>query len=476
MLGVVNSNYAGVYGISLNPSSMHGSKLYMDYNFISFSTFLGNDYVFVGRKEFVNFIYKGIIPEYYTEENELRNYSIYRDRSYYQGYQNIKLIGPGAMIVYKEHAFGLNTSFRSNSFFYNLPNDMGQFLYEAIDYEKQHGQLWSHDKPIRAGSLSWFELSLSYAYNFKRYKWDYWTIGVSLKPLLGVGGFYTNVQNVDYFVQHDDTAYIDNLTFDYSYSFPINYDDNSYEGPLISGFGFGVDLGITYMFTTKGHSVKHFDRLCSQRYEDYNIKVGVSLLDFGYIKFNKKAELRRFDNTSTNWYRENDTLPATTMNEINYKLDSYFSEYPGQSIADNKITLFTPPAISLQVDYHYKKYWYLNATIIYGFRLGNNVIKRPSIIAFTPRYEKNQWEVALHVSFVDWEGLIPHIGLYGRFGNFFIGSDNINSFIGLSDFRGIDVYIGLRLNLTRNFKMNFYKGNCGGKNMNNIEMFDFRNF
>ncbi|MBC8490525.1 MAG: hypothetical protein H8D45_31300 [Bacteroidetes bacterium] len=149
--------------------------------------------------------------------------------------------------------------------------------------------------------------------------------------MFGVSGLYSNVYNVDYFVQHDDTAYINNLDFNYSYSLPVNYDDNSREGPLFRGFGFGVDLGITYMYTTKGLSNNHFNRLCDQQYDDYNYKIGLSILDLGYIKFTKKAEVSSFNETGTNWYRSHDTLPTNSINEINYKLDHYFSDYPGQS-------------------------------------------------------------------------------------------------------------------------------------------------
>ncbi|MCD4789195.1 MAG: DUF5723 family protein [Bacteroidales bacterium] len=476
MLGVINSNYAGIYGISLNPSSMVGSKLYMDYNLLSCNMFVDNNYMFIDRSDFVKLFYKGVIPVYRTSENEARDFDIYRDKDYYHGFQNIRLTGPGGMLVYGKHAFGIFTAFRSNTFFNKLPKDMGIFLYEAIDFDEQQKIDWSHDKTIRFGSVSWFELDLSYAYNIHRYKWEYWSVGISIKPLFGISGLYSNVYNVDYFVQHDDTAFIRNLDFNYSYSLPVNYNDNTREGPLFRGFGFGVDLGVTYMHTTKGHSNKYFGKLCAQRYDDYNYKIGLSILDLGYIKFTKKAEVRSFNETGTNWYRSADTLPTGSINEINYKLDHYFSDYPGQSITDDKFVIYTPLAVSLQFDYHLNKFVYLNGTVIYGFGLGDNFVKRPSVVAFTPRYEKTRWEIAMPLSFVNWDFLDPHIGVAIRYGNFFMGMDRINSFLGFSDFSEFDFYIGLRLNLSGNLRMDYFKGNCGKNKLHNIEMFDFRNF
>ncbi|MBC8487722.1 MAG: hypothetical protein H8D45_16965, partial [Bacteroidetes bacterium] len=153
-----------------------------------------------------------------------------------------------------------------------------------------------------------------------------------------------------------------------------------------------------------------------------------------------------------------------------------FSDYPGQSNADDKFVLYTPLAVSLQFDYHLKKFIYLNGTLIYGFGLGDNFVKRPSVVAFTPRYEKTRWEIAMPLSFVNWDFLDPHIGVAIRYGNFFIGMDKINSFLGFSDFSEFDFYIGLRLNLSGNLRMDYFKGNCGEYKLHNIEMFDYRNF
>lgn len=478
MLGLINSNYAGIYGNSINPSGMVASKLYMDYNLLSLNASARSNYMLIERSDFVDLLYNGITPTYYTDEHEERNFNIYRDRDRYFGFQSIRANGPGGMAVYGDHAFALTSTIRSQTSFTNLPNDMALFIYEAIDYKEQQGILWSHDEPIRVGSLSWLEIGLSYAYNFRRFKWEYWSIGITLKPMIGISAFYANLNTVDYFVQHDDTAYIDKLNFDYSYALPISYSDNSYEGPLFRGFGLGVDLGITYMYTTRGHTIGPVGRICGQRYEDYNIKIGFSVLDLGYIKFGNKAAYRSYINTSTDWYRndERDKLPAESIDDINYKLDQYFEANAEEAIEENGFTLYTPAAMSIQADYHYKKHIYFNATVIYGLPLGRNVVRRTSVIALTPRYEKLRLEFALPISFLETNFAAPGLGFYFRYGNFFLGTNDFTSIIGLKDFTGFDFYFGLRLNLSRNLRMDYFKGNCGDVNYYNIETFDYRNF
>ena len=477
MLGIVNSNYAGIYGISLNPANMVGSRLYMDYNLLSFQSSFINNYAYVERNDYLDYLFHGTVPIYYTEDNEERNYTIYRSDNNYYGYINQKLIGPAAMIVDGKHAYGITTALRSNTSFQNLPNEIGVFLYEAIDYTEQQGITYNHEKDIQVGSLAWFEVNFSYAYNFRRYRWESWSAGITVKPLLGIMGTYTNIYNLEYQVHNDDSASVYNSSFDYAYSLPVDYNDNHFpQGPLVKGFGLGVDLGVTYTKTTKGHSTKYYGRLCEQRYDAYNYKIGVSFLDIGYINFTKKARQTSYLNTHTEWFKPYDTLPANSVNEINAKIDSYFLDNSEEVIRNEKFTMHIPPAMSMQYDYSIKDYLFINATIIWGFNFGKAYVKRPSILAITPRFETARVEVSLPISIYEWNWKNPRIGFSLRYGNFFFGFDKINTILGFSDFNGFDLYAGLRLNLTNNFKMNYIKGLCGNKKLRNIEMFDYRNF
>jgi hypothetical protein len=98
------------------------------------------------------------------------------------------------------------------------------------------------------------------------------------------------------------------------------------------------------------------------------------------------------------------------------------------------------------------------------------------MIGITPRYETARWEVSIPFSVVEWDLTEPRVGFYFRYGNVFIGFDRMNTFISSDYFDGMDVYAGIRLNLSNLLKMNFVKGNCGMEKMYNIETFDYRNF
>jgi len=471
MLGIANSNYAGLYGIALNPSSMVGSKLYIDYNLIGLNMSVDNNYAYITSDDFYN-LFKGQEPVYYTSKNEKRNFGYYDNANLKSGYVDLKMSGPGAMVVYGKHAYGLSTSYRTLVSFNNLPPDVATFLYEAIDYPPQQMKLYSHDKPIYGAGLSWLEISLSYSYLIHRKKWEFWSVGVSVKPLIGYSGLFTAVDNVDYMVENDSTAHLQHTSFKYGYSLPVNYNDNTPTGFFNRGFGFGVDIGLTYEKTRKGHGNGYFTRLCEQRYDSYNYKIGFSILDLGYIKFSKNAESFSYTDASAYWYKPDDTLPSSTIDEVNLKIAHYFGEPASKNTS---FSMYLPLAISLQYDRWMWKGFYLNGTLIYGFKLGDASVKRPTILSFAPRWETAKYEVSLPISFYEWDP-VPKIGFAVRYGGFYVGFDNLNPILKFSDFTGTNFYFGLRLNLMRLLHMNFLKGNCRDLHNRNIETFDYRNF
>jgi len=477
MLGIVNSNYSGIYGISLNPASMVGSRLYMDFNLLSANTSFDNNYLFIERKDYTDYLFKGVIPEFYTNENEERSYAVSRDVTDKYGFYGLRFTGPSAMIVDGYHAYGISTAHRTYFSYHNLPLDVSNYLYEAIDYDVQHGIEYKHDQNIQTGAMSWFEIGLSYAYDFHRFRWDSWTAGITIKPLFGYIGTYTNLYHVNYTVKNDTVASIYDASFDYAYSLPIDPTNNSFRSsPFIRGFGFGADIGVIYARTTKGHSTLVYSRLCEQRYENYNFKLSFSLLDVGYIKFSKDAVRMSYSETSTEWFKPTDTLPNSSLSEIDAKIAAYFRDNAEDYSSETKFTMNLPPSLCFQFDYMMESYFFINTTVLWGFNLGKYYLKRPSVFSIAPRFETARFEVCMPISAYEWNFSLPHVGLALRYGNFFIGTDKLSTFIGFRSIVGFDVYAGLRLNISNTFRMNYIKEHCGVKKLRNIEMFDFRNF
>lgn len=476
MLGLSLSNYAGISSVWINPATLNTSKYYMDFNLLTAGATFNNNYLYIHANDhnLLNYLTGGPYPSY-GESQSLVDYSLSKTEKY--GFAHARVMGPAGMAVYNKHAFGLQFNFRSHSAFSGLPYDIANYIYESIDYYPQHNILYSHADPSRMASLTYLEMALSYSYVIHRNRWDFLSAGISVKPIAGISGFYANLKNVDYLVENDSLAYIYDMSLDYGYSFPVSYADNSYiDGPLFRGYGIGIDLGFMYQKTTTGHSTAKYNRLCEQPYEKYRYRFGLAFLDIGKLFFAKKAETHEFVHTNTVWIKEYDTLPENSMEDINTKLDHYFSDYSGQSLKDSRFSMMLPAAVSMQAEYAFRDYLFLSGLAIIGIPAGATNLRRPHVLALVPRYETARMEISIPFSWYEFHWANPGIGLFFRYNNFFVGTDRLGSLFGLSDFTGGDFYFGVKLNLSRNLRMNFLRGNCSQQNYYNIETFDFRNF
>jgi hypothetical protein len=102
----------------------------------------------------------------------------------------------------------------------------------------------------------------------------------------------------------------------------------------------------------------------------------------------------------------------------------------------------------VQFDYNFENNFYVNATAMYGPRLGNNV-RRGGLLAIVPRYERKRWEISLPLFL--WDFQYPQFGLQVRLNNMLIiGSDRIMPLIYRSNVYGLDIYFHLKFSLYKN--------------------------
>jgi hypothetical protein len=383
MLGFVNSNYAGVSALQINPASMVDSKLYLDINILSTGVFYQAD---MNKNAFANF----------------------------------RLNGPSFMINRGRHAFSINNAVRT------------AVSYRKTSSNSAYGNE-SNGEVVNVAGLAWGEIGLSYAYMFKRFERNVWSGGITLKPLAGGGGaFFAGFSNGF----NLSTSITDNLN---------NSGLNSGGGGYGAGKGFGVDLGVVYQKKKRPVSLLTFKKLCQQKFQDYDYKVGISLIDVGSIRFTKKVNTGHFNQNLTNSLNgiidSSDIQLVTDSNSYN----------ASSSLQKENYSVKLPAALCIQFDYHYNKNWYFNGTFVQGITLSGSYVRRPTMLAVTPRFEKRWFEASLPVSVSDMKYF--RLGLALRLWNFTIGSDNLLGSMGVGANAGFDIYTSV--------KINFAKGRCG---------------
>ena len=466
MLGTVLGNYAGVNAIQVNPSALHNSKTYFDFELMGADLFLQNNYLFVARKDYRigHFFQSGYqwpthAEQYGTESRMFYSKSGKQDRNIFI---NLRIDGPGLMLIWKKHAFALTTDFRTIVSARNVPYEIANFSYLGLNYLPQQNINYKDNRPFKIAAISWAEIGLTYAYEIYANGFDKISAGISAKRLYGYAGMNVVVKNIDYVVPNDSTISVKNLNGEFGISLPVSYSKNSYNSSsLVMGRGFGFDVGVTYYRLARMHEENYSSSLCSKPYADYLYRLGISLIDVGAIKFTGNAEKYTINNRGSYW----DNVNRIKFNSIQQIIDTLSYKFygdPKSAYTDNKFYLWLPSALSIQFDYHYNNDWYINGSFIYGFNFSKNSITRPSDFSITPRYERDWFEADFPVSLYDWT--LPRIGLSLRFYYLTIGTDKLGWFFHVNDLTGMDFYFTIKFFLKKGTCRSVNSKGCKEKN------------
>ena len=446
MLGTSLGNYSGINGIQLNPSALLNSKSYIDIQLLGAVVFLDNNALYISRKDygFTRFFTPGYrLPSHKesfgTGDRYLYLYNTTRSKN---AFQNLRITGPGAMLIWKHHGFAISTSLRSVVSLKHIPYEVVNFSYLGLNYRPQQKINYSDNGPFGGTEMSWGEIGLTYVYTFYANGVNKISAGITVKGLFGIGGLYMNVDNIDYTVLNDTTMAVRNLNAQVGIAMPFNYSTNAPNfTKIFKGTGFGTDIGITYTHISPHHQFQYFSTACSQKYENYIYRIGVALLDIGAIRFSHNTLNMSIDNRDSYW----EHLKSFDYKNIRQFLDTVsikFYHNTTSIYSGTSFLIWLPAALSVQFDYHLNNNWYLNAGFLYGLSLGRQAIVTPSVISVTPRYESAWFEASLPVSLYDFTW--PRVGIAMRFYGFTLGTDNLGGFFNFNNFTGIDFYFGIK--------------------------------
>ena len=452
MLGIVNSNFAGSNGISINPSSIANDKLKMDINILTVNAFVQNNYFYLPKRDASVFkVLSGaytfpFAPKPYGDgERNVDTY--YNDKAFKNIYVSTRLTGPSVMFRCKDHSFALHTGFRAVSSTRDFPYDIANFSYYSMDFHPQHNIQYKRDEYSMA-SLSWWEVGFTYATVIKRSYRSHWSAGITVNKLYGYSGAYLTGYQTDYVAYNDSILNVNNLNAEMGLALPMNYDTDVFDvtGDLVRGGGWSVDLGFTYQFKQRGYRQKPPNFCYKKRFEDYKYKIGVSLLDIGYVRMKENAEKHVYDNVSNHHINVSDMQYHDVHEAINDVSRILYNGDPDASYRDDEFTIYLPTALSVQFDYYYKNNWYLNAVLILPVHFTSPQIQRATVVAVVPRYETRSFEVSIPVSVYELKYL--RIGLAMRFWDFSIGTEKMGGFFSNRDFTGMDIYFSYKINIT----------------------------
>ncbi len=446
-LGIRNSNYAGIQGALLNPSSIADSKLKWDVNILSMGEVFDNTYLYAPKSSLTLFGFKKIIKGSIDENLFGTHFDLQHPDKLYNFTLSTEILGPSLFCkIAKRHAIGLTIAARSYT---NIKDISGNLAQNAFDYFLNK-DLWNttfHENTARLNSMTWLEYGLHYAWVVYSNSRDELKAGISLNYLQGIAAAFVKNTHITYKIGDTTNLTFSNSSIDYGRTDIDTYKKINGYHDLNHGHGLGADLGLTYVrFRNPSVNTDHtWGKIQGgQGKSNYYYRLGISFIDIGSIDFKRNAATYHLQTGAadfSNWHQSKFSGNAQldqTLSAVFYQGDS------AKSFTGAHFNMAMPSAISIQADWNFYPNFFANVTVIKGFGHGSNQgVTRPDVYSLTPRYETKWAEVSVPMSLLYYNHWKPRIGIAVRAAYFFFGGDAPGSLLKLNDLEGVDFYAGV---------------------------------
>ena len=424
--------FSGIYATTINPANSAYNPNRWEVSLFAADVFFENNYAFLKNTSLQNALRntdKIVSVEDGPRETPAAD-AILLD--YFNGNHKMHAVvqsrvsGPSISFrIGEQQVVGLTTAIRSEVSSYKIPEILA---YRTISDLPRNQAI--NIPPAGLAGMVWGEIGLHYS----RQQTDsdiHTAWGVSPKYLLGYEGFYTRAQsNFDYTQRLGDTVAFGSANWDYALTLG-NLSDANNTRLRRQGSGVGLDAGFSWARPSDDEG-------------GYAWRLGVSVMDLGFVRFNQNAERHHvaFDTLLT--VSNTDFPNRDNLSEVLGDVSQAFLGNPAASLQGRAFRIGLPTALSVQADMRFSETFFVSALLVQRVPLFSYNVKRPNTLAVVPRIERRWWSFSLPVVLNDWQSL--RIGAAARLGWLYIGSDQIGSFFNKNRLTGGDIYVGLKIN------------------------------
>lgn len=433
--GYNTDNFAGFTKVYNQPAEIVGTT--QKWNVTSSGVFLStNNYSARNFNLFVGSVSEQ--PKKYRKSVGLS----YRSTNY-----SIDLLGLKYEIDHK-NAIGYSIRYR----YFSNKEGIPQKLAKA-DFHN-YGQAGYVDGPIELKKLNFQNFSyLEHMFSYGRVLIDdrdrFLKVGGSFKLINGLNAEYFRAEgSIELDSPNLPTATFSSTNFQYGKA----GNGTSLDSRKI---GAGLDIGAVfeyrpsygdYFYDMDGETnIERFD------VPKYKYKLGVSITDIGWVKFNRAPTTQNFTTSSQ-------VLPTAITGNLALPYDYIQAVVqPNSTVNDKqkeKFRMNLPTSLNIQFDYNLVKHFYLNYSSSLAIKFPNDPhrVHQKMINTITPRFEKQQLSVMMPLT-LQRNGQF-NVGLSARFNvkpvGFFIGSNNLTFLFGKRTIYTQNFFMGVSYS-------NFYK-------------------
>jgi len=428
MWGYANSNYAGIMGLHLNPASIVGVPYEYEVNVLAVDVFYDNNYMYLPKLSDVN------TKTTTTEDGTVTNnttFVVYDSPSDKHAYASGLILGPGYLKNKNKSAWAVHTAMRTVASANSIPSALIKGFSTDFDYGPLHNIAFK-DMKVHAAAIAFGDLGFTYSKVYLNHDAHWLAWGATLKGIVAFDAMYLHANVGGYSIPDSSSLSMNNVNLDYGHALATDGG-----GAMnIRGYGGGVDLGVVYVH--KRNQGAYECGKDADRRKRYKYKVGVSLIDLGFVKFNRDASTSHINDGSVRWSYI-DTAKFNSIAEFDQQLKARSRHY----YSSDDMGLFMPAAASMQFDYCLKPRWYVNLGFVQRLPFAHNEVYRENSIALVPRYETRKFEASFSANMYEYEHV--YLGLAFRYQFFVLGTDRLDSFTG-SAVRSMDIFFGFKFN------------------------------
>lgn len=459
-LGFVNSNYAGITGAVINPANLADNRMRVDINILGWNLMAGNNYY--GLK--TSAIKLSSLRSNSTSTSSDYLQTVFNGKTKSAFFSN-RFALPSFMIsLGKKSAIGLSINSRSYLSLDGVSESLAKLVSSDIgrnaefDVNALIGKNLKN-KQLSFNAMSWMEYGVTFAHVLIADGKHFLKAGITPKLLQGLGSAYLNVNNFEFRFENDpirvtnDTLQVLTMlktNVNYSHSDNLDHLDKNFQPEFSFNYlGFGIDAGLVYEWRPKYEQYKYDmdgkTGLWRRDQNKYKLKVGLSLVDLGSIKYKRGHYSKDFSiQVNSLKYRLLD-LNAMPVFDFDKLIDSLGEV---KTVPDF-YRMATPLALSMQVDYHLGSCFFINFTPYYAFQMNqrNAKVHDITVLSLSPRVDHKWFGFSIPLSYNSMYAKADKpfsAGAMARLGPLVLGTNDFTSFFGENIF-GANFYFLLKL-------------------------------
>jgi hypothetical protein len=466
--GVAMGNYAGTNSLYHNPAFVADSRYSVFANVIGTQFYTANNHVrYDAPYSFLSLLTNTVSDEYRNERGKVefpRRYldeKLRGDINYLNAGGDARL--PSLMVGLFKGRVGVGVTTRMR-FMLNtsgVTEPLARLISKTTRLEELHGTSFNQQEG-RAHFNGLGEVAFSLGGVVYDNETDFLKVGFTVKRLIGLYNAHAIIENSTFSLSPDpkwankrDIINANEIHVRYAMTRDEGFKNvKASPGWLLGnappGSGWGFDVGAVYEYRPDINKYTYTERgvrKTDATKNKYLYRIAVSLTDIGRVHYSNPTYVMQQEVHALNKSFQYDDFQRLKGSEGFYNAISK-SLNAGPGLAPN-FTSVLPMAFQASVDYNVKPNVYVSGLWVQNLIPQSAFgMKAESMIAVTPRYEHKWYEISVPLSLMN-RYSSPAIGLAGRAGPLWIGTDHLTGLLNIGNPKSFNIYFGFSAGIFR---------------------------